>query len=54
MHEKVRLAVEAAQGDWLHNDELMHAIVYAMHAPGQASGQVMTLLNRMVEEKHAR
>lgn len=54
VHEKVRLAVEAAQGDWLHNDELMHAIVDAMHAAEQASGQVMTLLNRMVEEKHAR
>ncbi|WP_024871744.1 methyl-accepting chemotaxis protein [Tolumonas lignilytica] len=54
VHEKVRMAVEAAQGDWLHNDELMNSIVVAMHAAEQASGQVMSLLNRMVEEKHAR
>lgn len=53
VHENVKKAVEAAQGDWLHDDELLNAIVDAIKSAEHASAQVMNLLNSMVEEKHA-
>lgn len=53
VHEFVHEAVAAAQGNWLYDDVLLKRIVQAMNEAEQASGQVMQLLNRVVEEKHS-
>lgn len=53
IHDNVKKALEAAQGDWLHDDELLNGIVDAIKSAEHASAQVMNLLNRMVEEKYA-
>lgn len=52
IHDNVKKALEAAQGDWLHDDELLNGIVDAIKSE-HASAQVANLLNRMVEEKYA-
>ncbi len=52
VHENVQQALQAASGDWLHDDQMMHKIVSSMHSAEEASQRVMQLLNQMVEEKH--
>ncbi len=53
IHENVKKAVEAARSDWLHDGELLNAIVDAIKSAEHASAQVMNLLNSMVEAKFA-
>ncbi|GAB2939271.1 methyl-accepting chemotaxis protein [Aquaspirillum soli] len=53
VHSGVHRAVHLAEGDWMHNAEQRTAIVAAMQGVEHASGEVIELLDRLVDELHA-
>lgn len=53
VHENVQLAIERAAGDWMEDSELRESIVEAMSTAEDGSEEVMTIINKLTDERLA-
>jgi len=53
VHQGVHQALELIKEDWVYNDEVLQAILKAMHQAEKGSENVVRLISALVEQKYA-